>query len=239
MATQLPSGRPATRDDHPAIRAQRALAEIASLYPVLVRSLARATGPGGGRVTGTPETPLPYRESVSTMLTEVQHMAHYLAQRLVFEADSRRPVTFADLPETPDEMLAYVSRYVIGHFAPDAGRESEAFAIDVADLSRRVENAVYPEGARWVPVPNKADEHAQRRDPMPCAESGCEGHYRMRLAAESRWGITVADPHTWPPLVCSTERAHIVTGVELARAVTWAKANGTTHLDELRNWRAA
>lgn len=227
------------RDEHPAIRARRDLADLASLYPVLIRSLVRGGGVGQGRVTGSPETPLPYRENVSAMLGEVRHLAHYLAQRLVFESDPKRPIRASDLPDLPDELLALVSRDLIGHFAPDTGRESEEFARDIASLAKRAELAAYPVGSRWIDVPNRSHEGLARRDPMPCAEPGCAGRYRMRLAAESRWGITVADPHTWPPLTCSAEAAHIVTGVELERSIVWARANGTTHLDELRKWRAA
>lgn len=230
--------RPAVdRDQHPAIRARASLAELASLYPVLLRCLVRGGSGSGERVSGNPETPLPYREDVSAMLGEIRHLAAYLAQRLVYESDPKRPIRPDDLPDLPDELLALVSRDLIGHFAPDTDDESEAFARDMAALEKRAEAAAYPVGSRWVDVPNRADDNVRRRDQMPCAEPGCEGRYRMRLAVDARWGITVADPHTWPPLTCSKDRAHIVTGVELARSVTWAKANGTTHLDELRAWR--
>ena len=234
----MTTNRPADRE-HPAVIASRALLEIATTYPALVNSLARSSNPGSARVSGNPETPLPYREAVSEMLSEVAHLAWYLSQRLIFETDGKNRVQQRDLPDLPDERLAMIARQLIGHFTPDDSHDSQEFARDVERLAERVEAAAYPQGSRWVTVPNQAHEQAARRDPMPCAEVGCTGHYRMRFAAESRWGITVADPHTWPPLTCSADKSHIVTGVELARSVAWAKSNGTTHIEELRAWRAA
>lgn len=226
-------------DEHPSVRASRALLEIVTLYPVLARCLVRDSVASDGRVTGTPERPLPYREDVSAMLGEVRHLARFLVQALVLDPDPKRRIAQGELPTATDEQIATVARHYAGRFAPDESADSLAFALDVENLAARAEAAAYPVGARWVTVPNRADEHASRRDPMPCAEPGCGGFYRMRLAAEARWGITVADPNTWPPLTCKADGTHIVTGVELARAVAWARANGTTHLHELQTWRAS
>lgn len=225
---------------HPAIRAREAMLELATLYPTLITCLGRPSGSGlTGRTTGTPERPLPYIEPVSAMLGEISHFTWYLVQRLIFESDPRRPIKATDLPEVPGERLAAIARDLIGHFAPDEGRNSEAFAADVEQLALRANRTAYPSGARWVDVPNRSDNWAARRDTMGCAEPGCTGRYRMRLDTNSAWGITVADPNTWPPLTCSSDKAHIVTGVELAKAIELAKVNGTAHLDELMALRAA
>lgn len=224
--------------EHPSIAAVRSLLEIATLYPTLMESLPRSSTGSAGRVGGTPEVPLPWRESVSRMLGEIAHLAWFLGQRLILETSGSHRVSVAMLPDRPDDRLALIGREYVGHFVPEDDWAGKAFARDLENLAERAESAAYPESFRWVDVPNRADDAAKRRDPMPCAEADCVGHYRMRLGGDSRWGITIVDPKTWPPLTCNTDPKHIVTGTELARAVVWARANGTTHLAELRAWRA-
>lgn len=224
--------------EHAAVLARRALLEIAITHSALARSLGRASSASTGRVTGTPEPPLPFRESVSQMLGEIAHLGFYLTQRLVVESSGRKaPVLAAHLPPALDERLVHIARHHIGHFVPADDFEGRAFAQDLEQLAQRAENAAYPSGSRDIDVPNRADEAALRRDLMPCAEPDCKGHYKMRVSVEPMWGITVVDPTTWPPLTCSTDRTHVVTGRELALAVQLARAKGTTHLDELRRGR--
>ena len=214
-------------NEHPSIEAQKALSTIATLYPVLERSLPREITGSAGRVTGNPETPLPYRESVSRMLKEIRDFTKNLKRELKIRS-----------PKPIDETLALIARKHVGHFVPDSNENSQDFTAIAVDLAKRAETTAYPTPPRWVDVPNRADEGASRRDPMPCAEHGCPGHYRMRLDRDSTWGITIVDPKTWPPLTCKNNETHIVTGIELARAVAWARMNRTTHLDELRKWRS-
>ncbi|HEX9565118.1 MAG TPA: hypothetical protein VF981_14140 [Gemmatimonadaceae bacterium] len=228
------------QDAHPSIRAREALLSIATLYPALIRRLVRdGSSSAAGRISGNPETPLPYRESASIMLGEVSHMASYLGQRLIFESTGSHKVTAADLPDRPDERLALIGRDLIGHFAPDVDADSRAFALDCEDLAHRALVTAYPEGVTWLEVPNESGDNASRREPTPCAETGCTGRYRMRAGSGTKWLITVADPATWPPLTCSADACHVVTGNELSRAIAYAKSNGTTHWAELRRGRVA
>lgn len=219
------------REEHPAITAQRHLAEIATMYPDLVYGLGRNGNSNSERVSGSKERPLPIREAVSDALKAVHEFAMYLADRVYWESKENLTQLL------DDDIIAETSRRFIGVFAPEDDTEARAFVKECRSLARRINAVAYPHGVRWIDVPNRADENARRREPMPCAEPGCDGHYRMRISPDGAWFTNVADPASWPPLTCSKEGLHIVTGVELARSLAWARMNGTTCGEELRAWR--
>lgn len=230
------------KDEHAAITAQRYLADIATMFPDLIYGLGRNGNGQSERVSGSKERPLPIRENVSEALTAVHEFAMHLADRVYWETKDHE--NLAELLD--DDILATVSRRYIGVFAANDDTEGRAFAKECRRLAGHVHSVAYPHGSRWVDVPNRAGEEAKRRDLMPCVEviegeepQRCPGHYRMRLDPNGRWFTSVANPETWPPLTCSKESAHIVTGVELARALAWARMNETTCGEELAKWRAA
>lgn len=221
------------KPEHPAVTAQRHLSELATMMPDLIYGLGRNGNSGSEKVSGSKERPLPIRENVSETLTAVHEFAMYLADRVYW--DTRENLSQL----LDDDILATVARRFIGVFAPESNLEGRAFAMECKQLAGRVRSVAYPHGVRWVDVPNRADDQAQRRDPMPCAEPECTGHYRMRISPDGAWFTNVADPASWPPLTCSAKDTHIVTGVELARSLAWARMNGTSCGEELRAWRVA
>lgn len=219
------------KTEHAAIRAQRHLTEIATMFPDLIYGLGRNGNSAGERVSGSKGRPLPIREEVSEALSAVHEFAAYLADRVWWECREN----LSELLD--DDILVTVARRFIGVFAPNDDAEGRAFAAECKTLAARVRSVAYPHGVRWVDVPNRADERAARREPMPCVEPGCVGHYRMRISPDGAWFTNVADPQSWPPLTCSKESSHVVTGVELAKSLAWARMNGTTCGEELRAWR--
>lgn len=228
--------------EHAAVVAQRHLAAIATMFPDLIYGLGRNGNGQGQRVTGSKERPLPIRENVSEALGEVHEFAMYLADRVYWEVGEN----LSELMD--DDILATVSRRLIGVFAPNDDAIGRDFAKECRRLAARVRAVAYPHGTRWIDVPNRADDKAERREPMPCVEmvsdpSGeqvpCPGHYRMRISPDGAWFMNVADPASWPPLTCKADERHVVTGVELARALAWARMNETTCGEELRAWRTA
>jgi hypothetical protein len=221
------------RDEHPAIKAQRHLAEIATMYPDLVYGLGRNGNSASERISGSKERPLPIRTEVSDALTAVHEFAMYLADRVYWESHEN----LAQLLD--DDIIAEVSRRFIGVFASNDDLEAREFVKECKGLAGRIRSVAYPHGARLIDVPNRVDDNASRRDPMQCVEPGCAGNYQMRIDPNGRWFVNVADPASWPPLTCKADNRHIVTGVELARSIAWAKMNGTTCSEELRAWRAA
>lgn len=221
------------KQEHPAITAQRHLTEIATMYPDLTYGLGRNGNSGGPKISGSKERPLPIRENVSETLREVHEFAMYLSDRAYWEAGENLHGLL------DDDILVTVARRLIGVFVTNDDADGRDFVAQCKTLAKRVRSVAYPHGSRWVDVPNRADEHAKRRDPMVCAEVGCGGHYRMRIDPDGRWFVNIADPASWPPLTCKTDDRHVVTGVELARALAWARMNGTTCGEELRKWRAA
>ncbi len=222
-----------TKPEHAAVTAQRHLAEIATMFPDLIYGLGRNGNSGGPKITGSKERPLPIRENVSEALRTVREFAGYLADRVYWEAGE----TLTGLMD--DDILTTVARRFIGVFAPEDDHDGREFAKECKRLAGHVRSVAYPHGARMVDVPNRADEHAQRREPMPCAEPECEGRYQMRIEPNGRWFVNIADPSSWPPLTCKADNRHVVTGVELARAIAWARMNNTTCQEELRSWRAS
>lgn len=219
------------QNEHAAVKAQRHLASIATMFPDLIYGLGRNGNGQGQRVSGSKERPLPIRESVSEALGQVHEFAMYLADRAHFEAGEN----LSGLLD--DDILATVARRLIGVFAPEDDAAGRDFARECASLAGHVKSVAYPHGTRTVDVPNRVDEHASRREPMPCAEPECPGHYQMRISPDGKWFMNLADPTSWPPLTCKADNRHIVTGVELARATAWARMNTTTCHEELRKWR--
>lgn len=222
--------------EHPSVMAQRALTEIATMYPDLIYGLGRnGNSAASERVTNKGhEQPLPISLHVSSALAEVHDFAHYLANRVRWEAGDG---DVSDMPD--DQVLVEVSRRFIGVFCPDQDKPSRDFAKDCRQLARRVHSAAYPTGVRVIDVPNRAHEDARRNEPMPCAEPGCVGHYQVRINPTGTWFTNVADPASWPPLTCTNDTRHVVTGVELARAMAFARSSGRTFWDELVRDRAA
>jgi len=220
-------------DEHAAVTAQRHLSAIATMFPDLIYGLGRNGNSAAERVSGSKERPLPIRESVSEALSDVHAFAMYLADRVHWETGENLSVLL------DDDIFATVARRFIGVFAPQDDRAGQDFAKECATLARHVRSVAYPYGTRVINVPNRVDEGASRRDPMKCAEPECGGNYQMRIDPDGRWFMNIADPASWPPLTCKADNRHIVTGVELARATAWARMNGTTCHEELKEWRAA
>lgn len=221
--------------EHPSVMAQRALTDIATTFPDLIYGLGRnGNSSMTERVTGSRETPLPISLGVSEALGEIHDFARYLSSRVRWEAGD------GDVSSMPDDqVMVEVSRRFIGVFCPDQDRPSRDFAKECRQIARRAHSAAYPSGVRVIDVPNRAHEDARRNEPMPCAEEGCGGHYQVKVNPDGKWFTNVADPLTWPPLTCEKDSRHIVTGVELSRAMAYARSTGRTFWDELVRDRAA
>lgn len=222
-----------TTKEHPAITAQKHLTRIATIYPDLQKALGRGnTTNNNDKISGSKTPPLPIRLNVSETITTTHQFAMHLADAIYLETGQQLQLMDADI-------FTETARNYIGVFAPHDDDEAHAFVKECRQLEARITSVTYPHGVKWIDVPNRVNKDAKRRDPMPCAEPECNGHYRMRISPDGDWYVNIADPATWPPLTCKKNETHIVTGIELSRATAYARMNNTTCIEELRKWRAA